>query len=117
MYDSEHQLRLDSKAKEEAAVERQEELAALLTRQTRLKEMFEDKLRDTLDVNFRIGKDHNIELTKEKRMGKKPGKEEIRQRQIKRVLEGFNVELKGYLIQQQQKVSKTYNSVFDLNYG
>ena len=40
--------------------------------------MFEDKLRDTLDVNFRIGKDHNIELTKEKRMGKKPGKEEIR---------------------------------------
>ena len=41
---------LDAIEKEKRALQKQEDLARLLSRQIRLKELFEDKLKDTLDM-------------------------------------------------------------------
>lgn len=67
--------------------------------------MFEDKLRDTLDFGLKKA-DNDPEAV-----------EIARQRQTKRVLEGFNVELNSLLIQQITKLATKEVLAFDSGFG
>ena len=51
-YDNEKKKKQDAVIKEQQATERQKELAQQLGRQIKLKEMFEDKLKDTLNAQY-----------------------------------------------------------------
>ena len=71
--------------------------------------MFEDKMKEALDMGL---------------YGKKTDKKSIeaqgkaqRQKQTKRILEGFHVELESKLIQHSDQLQAKYESVYDRNYG
>ena len=52
MLDQEHKLRLDEKEQAIKAFEKSESIASVLTRQIKLKEMFEDKMKETLEMGL-----------------------------------------------------------------
>ena len=51
-YDMEHKLCIDAKEETKKANEKTKSIAQLLSKQMQLKEMFEDKMKDALDMNF-----------------------------------------------------------------
>ena len=105
MLDNERKLKMDAKMSEKKAHQKSDAMAQLLSRQIKLKEMFEDKLRDTLDFGLKKA-DNDPEAV-----------EIARQRQTKRVLEGFNVELNSLLIQQITKLATKEVLAFDSGFG
>ena len=54
-FDTEHKLRIDAKTAEMRAIRLCETYAEQLQRQMNLKEMYEDKMRETLDMNGILG--------------------------------------------------------------
>ena len=51
-YDLEHKKRLDSDMRARDCEKKSEELAVMLDRQMKLKEMFEDKMKNALDLEM-----------------------------------------------------------------
>ena len=99
----EHKKVQDMKTAELRALRLAETYSDQLKRQIELKEMFEDKLRDTLDVN----------------MGgtNKKGLEQQRQKQTKRILDGFNIEMQSLFMEREHQMHQKIKTSFDVTYG
>ena len=94
-----------------------EQFKELLERQIKLKEMFEDKLRDTLNMRIDAinGKPVAGEQTEEDEQAKRDA-QSLRQKQTKMVLLGFSVELKSVEIEYEDQLDKKEAKAFDSFY-
>ena len=79
--------------------------------------MFEDKLRDTLDMSFRVGNNNKLELCEKDSPREKPSAKVIRQRQTKRIIDGFNVELQSLQIRKRDQINKRVRETYDVDFG
>ena len=52
MLDNEHKLLVDEKEKSKKAYDKSEQIAQVLSRQIKLKEMYEDKMKEALDMGI-----------------------------------------------------------------
>ena len=115
-FDQERRKRYDAFDALKKSEQKTEQLANVLSRQIKLKEMFEDKLRDTLDMRLNFTDEGGM-VKAEAGDGEKATNEELRQKQTKRILEGFNVELQSLLLEQQDQLNARQSTVWDLTYG
>lgn len=77
------------------------EISDVLSRQIKLKEMFEDKLKDTLDMRFspEDAEDGNAFTMGTGAPKSAMTENELRQKTTKRVLQGFEVERQSLLLE------------------
>lgn len=87
MLDQERKMRFDAFEEVKNTKKQVELISQILNREVKLKEMFEDKLKEILDTRSR---DPSSQKAQDER---------IRQRETKRILQGFEVELSSVLYQ------------------
>ena len=112
-----NKAKASAKASQESALDKVEQFKELLERQIKLKEMFEDKLRDTLNMRIDAinGKPVAGEQTEEDEQAKRDA-QSLRKKQTKMVLLGFSVELKSVEIEYEDQLDKKEAKAFDSFY-
>jgi hypothetical protein len=81
--------------------------------------MFEDKLKDTLDMKITKDGDSELVPANQDRVAEEESNkaEVLRQKQTKRVLAGFLVELDSLLIEQKYKLNNQRKTMTELNFN
>ena len=93
----------------ERSKEKVENLSKILERQIKLKEMFEDKLKDTLDMKSSSMGFSSSNMDR--------SRQALRQKQTKRVVAGFQIEMDSAMQINQEAVNKLTDKGLDVNHG